>query len=51
MPEFENATLVERIDITPELAIFRVAPQTKLDFRPCQFAILALEQSGRRPRR
>jgi ferredoxin--NADP+ reductase len=47
MPKFENATLVERMDLTPELAVFRIASQTKLDFIPGQFATLALEQSGR----
>jgi ferredoxin--NADP+ reductase len=47
MPKFENATLVERIDLTADLAVFRIAPQTKLDFIPGQFATLALEQSGR----
>jgi ferredoxin--NADP+ reductase len=47
MPGFENATLVERIDLTPELAVFRIAPQTRLDFIPGQFATLALERSGR----
>jgi ferredoxin--NADP+ reductase len=47
MPSFEQATLVERIDFTPELAVFRIAPQTRLDFIPGQFVNLGLEQTGR----
>ena len=47
MARFEVATLVERFDFTPELAIFRVAPQAKLDFIPGQFATLAVEESGK----
>ena len=46
-PRFEKATLVECIDFTPELAVMRIAPQTKLDFIPGQFATLAFEESGR----
>lgn len=47
MARFETATLAERIDLTPELAIFRISPQTRLDFIPGQFATLAVEESGR----
>lgn len=47
MARFEVATLVERFDFTPELAVFRVAPQAKLAFIPGQFATLGLEESGK----
>ncbi|HKG20506.1 MAG TPA: ferredoxin--NADP reductase [Blastocatellia bacterium] len=47
MAKFEKGTLVERIDLTPELAIFRIAPQTSLPFISGQFATLAVEESGR----
>jgi ferredoxin/flavodoxin---NADP+ reductase len=45
--KFETATVAERIDLTSELAILRVAPAVKLDFLPGQFAALGLEVDGR----
>jgi ferredoxin/flavodoxin---NADP+ reductase len=45
--KFETATIAERIDLTAELAIFRIAPAAKLDFLPGQFAALGLEVDGR----
>lgn len=40
-----NATLVERIDITPDLAIFRVRPDSATyPFIPGQFTVLGLKQ-------
>ena len=45
--KFETATIAERIDLTPELAIFRIAPPAKLDFLPGQFASLGVEDGGR----
>ena len=47
MASFEAATLVERFDFTPELAVFRVAPLARLDFIPGQFATLGIEESGK----
>ena len=45
--KFEKAIIAERIDLTPELAVFRIAPEQRLDFLPGQFASLALEVDGR----
>lgn len=45
--KFEAATIAERIDLTPELAIFRVAPPARVDFLPGQFLSLGLEDGGR----
>jgi ferredoxin--NADP+ reductase len=47
MPEYVAATLAERIDFTPELAVFRVMPSYRLDFSPGQFANLGIEEAGR----
>lgn len=45
-----NATLVKRIDITPELAIFRVRPDKGVDsFAPGQYVALGLPGSSPRP--
>ena len=44
---FETATIAERIDLTPELAVFRIAPELPLEFRPGQFVSLGLELDGR----
>jgi ferredoxin--NADP+ reductase len=38
-----NATLIHRIDITPQLAIFQVKPDGEvMDFKPGQFCVLGL---------
>ncbi|HSE97784.1 MAG TPA: ferredoxin--NADP reductase [Blastocatellia bacterium] len=47
MSRFESATIADRVDITGDLAIFRIASQTRLDFIPGQFATIAIEESGR----
>jgi ferredoxin/flavodoxin---NADP+ reductase len=45
--KFDTATIAERIDLTAELAVFRIAPASKLDFLPGQFASLGVEEDGR----
>lgn len=45
--KFGPATIAERIDLTEELAVFRVAPASRLEFLPGQFASLGLEVDGR----
>lgn len=48
-PPDYNATLVERQDITPRLAIFRVQPDTgSLAFTPGQFTVLGLKRKEAR---
>lgn len=47
MGTFGGATVIERIDLTPELAVFKVVPDTPIQFIPGQFVRLALEVHGR----
>jgi ferredoxin--NADP+ reductase len=47
MVSFEDATLAERVDITHDLAVFRLAVEKEFAFAPGQFATLALEQNGK----
>src|SRR5437868_9903417 len=45
--KFGTAIIAERIDLRAELAVFRIAPETRLEFLPGQFASLGLEMDGR----
>lgn len=47
MGTFRSATIAERIDLTPELAVFRIAPPESIEFIPGQFVRLGLEVDGR----
>lgn len=44
---FYQAQLVERINFTDELALFRFRPDTRSSFLPGQYATLALERAGK----
>jgi ferredoxin--NADP+ reductase len=47
MGTYGGATVIERRDITPELAIFKIVPDTPVAFIAGQFVRLALEVNGR----
>jgi ferredoxin--NADP+ reductase len=44
---FYRAQLVERVDFTHELAMFRFRPESQFTFRPGQYATLAIEHDGK----
>lgn len=43
-----NAVVTQRIEVAPGLVILRVVPDTTFDFKPGQFAVLALPGSAKR---
>lgn len=43
-----NATLVQRVDVAPRLAIFRVKPDSPFDFKAGQFVVLGLTRASQR---
>ena len=47
MAGFIEATITERIEISPELAIIKVAPPSPIAFTPGQFVRLGLTENGR----
>jgi len=49
MPDsnFYRANLVERVNFTDDLAMFRFKPEGQFAFKPGQYATLAVEDSGR----
>jgi ferredoxin--NADP+ reductase len=47
MGTYGGATVIDRTDITPELATFKIVPDTPIAFIPGQFVRLALEVGGR----
>lgn len=51
MANFYGAELVERREITADLAIFRFRPDGPFTFQPGQFATLAIETDGKRIQR
>ena len=42
-----RAELVERLDLSEDVAVFRFKPEMKIDFIPCQYVTLAVEESER----
>lgn len=44
-----RARLIERTDVSEDLAVFRFEPEQQLSFTPGQFATLGLERPGERP--
>src|SRR5215468_1737363 len=49
MPDsnFYHATLIERVNFTDDLAMFRFKPEGKFAFKPGQYATLAVEYDGK----
>src|SRR6266852_3970414 len=44
---FDRARLIERIDFSEDLALFRFRPDSAVSFQPGQYATLALEDGDR----